>query len=418
MKRLRTTALVVLILAAHSVQAQTKSRPYLPASGSVYTDIVGEFEPSDDWIVQPDEKPANFSNASSAKQISSGATSLENVEIFGKTPPRQQQLPAPQQFQPSQQLTAPQQTSGWQQTDSGQLWANPSAGNDRWYDGPLHLQFGLDYLYFNRGAAADNFFAIDDLGNEYSLGDIEPGNETTVRTRILIADDGGTGIEVLGYEFEQFKGSISLEGPGITPGFFGGIPVEPAEAYVANYESQLKNYEINGWRRQGERLKFGVGLRYLELEEQFDILSAETSSTTTAGTTASTDGFYSDTTNRVLGAQLMARVYRPVIQQLYLEGGVNGGYGFNRISTNSDTANIDSRTEKDTSTGFIGFNGGVIYRAMEGLTLRAGYEGLLFTSIALAPDQSAAISAFEDVREIQTGELYFGGAYVGGTFRF
>jgi len=84
MKRLRPAVLVVMILAAHSVQAQT----------DVYTDIVGELESSDDWIVQPDNEPEVFSQASSAQTSAPSlapprlAPAVQNMPIFGSPPQR------------------------------------------------------------------------------------------------------------------------------------------------------------------------------------------------------------------------------------------------------------------------------------------------------------------------------------------
>ena len=89
MKRLQPAVWAVLILAVNSVQAQTNSQQYLSSDATVYTDIVGEFEPSDDWIVQPDKEPSAFSQASVASQTPKVSPGLENVEIFGKRPARE-----------------------------------------------------------------------------------------------------------------------------------------------------------------------------------------------------------------------------------------------------------------------------------------------------------------------------------------
>ena len=415
MKRLYPAVLVTLILAAHSVQAQTDPKPYLSSDDSVYTDIVGEFEPSDDWIVQPEKDATSFSKASTSKQIPPQVATggLGNIEIFGKTPP-------PQQLSTLQQhVPPPQQISRWRGSSSGQLWESPAAGEDQsWHGGRLQLQVGIDYLYFSRGAAADNLFGFNNVGETFSLADIDPGNETAERYRLMIVDDGGTGFELVGYQFDEFNGSLTLEGEGITPVFFGGIPSEPAESYEATYRSELSNFEANVWHRTGPRLKIGFGMRYLKLEEEFDIEFIEDPNSTTATTGMGESGFFSTTENRIFGGQVMARLYRPIVTQVYLEGGVDAGYGTNRITVDSDTADIDTQTEDDTSTGFFSFSGGVAYRVLDGLTLRAGYEGLLLTSVALSPDQSDSINAFTGASEIQTGSLYFSGAYFGGTFRF
>ena len=394
MKRLRPAVLVVMILAAHSVQAQT----------DVYTDIVGELESSDDWIVQPDNEPEVFSQASSAQTSAPSlapprlAPAVQNMPIFGSPP---QRLP------------------DWRRTEAGQLWNG--SGGEAFYDNRLRLQFGIDYLYFSRGAAADDFFAFNDLGETFSLGDIDPGNDTALRYRFQVVDDGGTGYEITGYEFEDFNGSLTLEGEGITPIFFGGIPAEPVESYEATYTSELTNIEANVWNRVGERLKIGFGARYIKLEEQFDIEFIEDPNSTSGSTTTGMmmqEGFFSNTANRIFGGQVMARLYRPVVNKVYIEGGVDAGFGTNRITADSDTANVDSNTEDETGTGFFSFSGGVTYRALNGLSLRAGYEGLLLTDVALSPDQSTAIDAINGTGEIQTGSLYFSGAYFGGTIRF
>lgn len=405
MKRLYPTIWVVLILAAHSVQAQTDAPPYLSNDASVYTDIVGEFEPDDGWIVKPDQEPQSFSQASSSQEAPTLAPLL---------------TPATQQLPTFSARPSPQQIPDWRRTEAGQLWATPavqSTGN--WYEGPLRLGIGVDYLFFSRGTAADNLLAFDGAGDTYSLSDLDPGTDSTLRYRFLIANDGGTGFELLTYEFEEFNGSLSLEGEGITPVFFGLIPAEQSPAYTASYESKLSNFEANIWRRTSEYFKIGFGARYIELEEKFDIVVSEDPNSTTTTTTGSGDsGFFSTTDNVIFGGQLMARIYKPVISNLYLEGGANGGYGFNQITADSDTLNFDSQTEETFGTGFFTFTGGVVYRVMDGLSVRAGYEGLLLTSVALSPDQSTAIDSFNGTGSIQTGSLYFGGAYFGATLSF
>jgi len=421
MKRLQPAVWVALILAAHSVQAQTNAPSYQPNSASVYTDIVGEFEPSDSWTPpRTDAKPKHFSKVSSSKKRPApiGPPIPENVEIFGKTNSfasttsfaTTDSFPTTNSFAATSSLPTSssfqQATPGWRQTEAGQLWTDQRGRGSVpwWHDGPLRLQFGLDYLYFTRAAAADNLFAVNDLGENFSLADIDPGDDTALRYRFLVADDGGTGFEITGYDFQEFNGSLTLEGEGITPTFFGLIPADPVESYEASYESELTNIEANVWRRVGERLKIGFGGRYIKLEESFDVeFTGDPISMDNTGTVGMTPpeqaGFFSDTENRIFGGQFMARIFRPVYNKLYLEGGVDAGYGTNRITADSMTADIDSQTEEEVGTGFFGFNGGVTFRLVDG-------------------DQSAAIDSFTGTGEIQTGSLYFSGAYFGGQLRF
>lgn len=131
-------------------------------------------------------------------------------------------------------------------------------------------------------------------------------------------------------------------------------------------------------------------------------------------------GFFSRTENKIFGGQLTAQIFRPVAGRLYLEGGAAGGYGFNQITTESDTAgdDNDTRTRRNAGTGFISFNGGFNFQPTNGVTLRAGYEGLFLGNVGLAPDQSAGIVTNGAEATISTGGLYFGGVYVGAVFAF
>ncbi len=161
----------------------------------------------------------------------------------------------------------------------------------------------------------------------------------------MIATEGGTGFELSAFDFQEFSSSLRLEGEGITPLFFGLIPDEPVESYDASYRSRLKNYQANVWGRRSERFKIGYGVRYVNLDENFDIEFLPDPNGGGTSTTANVDGgFSSRTDNKIFGGQLMARIYRPFIDKVYLEAGVDGGYGFNRITADSDTANYDSQT--------------------------------------------------------------------------
>ena len=410
MKRCLSSAVFVcLTFVAGQAQAQsdlpsygsTNASAYNTTGSSAYSDIVGEFEPADDWIVQPGGEIENSPNDFSVNLAPPVAPTLQNVRVFSTE-------------------ASVEPPTDWRRTEAGQLWGRPARRmSDQWYDGDMKLQLGIDYLFFSRGAAADNLFAADTAGTTYSLADIDPGSDTTLRYRFLIATEGGTGFELSAFDFQEFSGSLRLEGEGITPLFFGLIPAEPVESYDASYRSRLKNYQANVWGRRSERFKIGYGVRYVNLDENFDIEFLPDANGGGTSTTANVDGgFSSRTDNKIFGGQLMARIYRPFIDKVYLEAGVDGGYGFNRITADSDTANFDSQTKETTGTGFIGFNGGITFRPTTGLSFRIGYEGLLLTSVALSPDQSTSIDSFNGTGEITTGSLYFGGAYLGAALAF
>ena len=402
MKRLLKISTVFLAISSciASVSfAQSGSRSYSDTGASTFTEIIGQLEPSDSFEQFSAVEPTAVSN-----------TEFQDAQFQGAD-----------FFQDTSQ---PRPATDWRTTEAGQLWTDsPDGGSSNWIDGGMRLQFGVDYLYFSRSTAADNFFAANDAGETFSLADIDPGDDTTLRYRFLIATEGGTGFEFVTYDFDDFSGSIQLTGEGITPIFFDAVPAEPADSYDASYRSQLENYELNVWGRRSERVRLGYGLRYINLDENFDVAFNEDPSstgTTTTTTTGSSDqaGFFSRTNNEIFGGQLMVQLYHPIVPGVYVTGGANSGYGNNHIEVDSDTANIDTQDEGNTGTGFFSFYGGVSMRVTDGWTFNAGYEGLLLTSVALAPDQSAAADFAQGVSEFQTGALYFSGAYIGTVLAF
>ena len=398
MKQLLKTSTVFLAISsciASASFAQSGSRSYGDTGASAYTDIVGQLEPSDTLEQFSAVQPTALSTAEFQDAVLFQATNHQGA------------------------------LTDWRTTEAGRLWTTDSRDNDdsSWLDGNMRLQIGIDYLYFSRGAASDTL-AVNDANETFVIPGIDPGHDDTLRYRFLIATEGGTGFELTGYDFRDFSGRFRFEGEGdgTTPIFFGGISTEPTESFEMEYRSRLKNYEANVWGRNSERVKLGYGLRYINLDENFDI--DFTGSANGGGTPAPATGgggiggFSSRTNNEIFGGQLMVQLYHPVVSGFYLTGGASGGYGNNHIEVDSDTANNDTHSEDDSGTGFFSFNGGISMRVANGLTVNAGYEGLLLTSVALAPDQSEAAVFAQGVPEMQTGALYFSGAYIGAVLAF
>ena len=306
-----------------------------------------------------------------------------------------------------------------------QLWAPNSPGTGGWADGPLGLQVGIDGLFFSRGINTGAPFAFTDSGETFSNADFDLDVESTARYRLGVASEFGTGYEFVYYDFDSFTGSLSLTGEGITPFFFGIIPADPVESYTANYDSRIKNFELNVWARRSQRVRVGYGLRYFSIEEDYDVIfnddgnSGGTTTTTTA-TTGGEDGFFSSTDNDLFGGQIMVELFQPMTTTVSLNGGAKGMLLNNDAEVDVDTANLDSNGDDSFVTGGVNFWGGVTYRPMRGLSLQAGYEGVFIGSVATATsqsDNSNQIGYSESVTPFGEG-LYFGGGYAGCTLTF
>jgi hypothetical protein len=304
------------------------------------------------------------------------------------------------------------------QTPEEALWAPDNAAGG-WTDGPMGLQVGIDWLFFSRGINGGSPFAFNNAGETFSNADIDFDIESTVRYRIGVGSEYGTGYEFVAYDFNEFSGGLSLTGEGITPVFFGGV-AEPAESYETTYQSRIKSYELNVWARRSEGLRVGYGLRHFAVEENYDITFDVDSSTTTpaVGGTGGPTGFFSKTDNNLFGGQIMLELYRKFAPGMYLEGGVKGMLLNNRADIDVNTANVDLSGDDSFITGGVNFNGGVSYRIFRGCSLRAGYEGVFIGSVATGASQSENNDVFTGAVSPSGEGLYYGGGYVGCTVTF
>lgn len=309
---------------------------------------------------------------------------------------------------------------GRRPTPEDALWApaNPAAGG--WTDGAMGLQLGVDVLYFSRAISGGSPFAFTATGESFSNADISVDPESTVRYRLGVASEYGTGYEFVAYDFDEFSGTLALTGEGITPVFFGGIPAEPADAYSATYQSRIKNFELNVWARRSEALRVGYGLRHFSIEEEYDItLGADSNDADpTTGAVDGGTGFFSSTDNNLFGGQIMLELYREIAPDFYVVGGVKGLLLNNRVDIDADTENIDRSGEDSFITGGVNFNGGINYRVFRGFSLRAGYEGVFLGSVAAATTQSENNNLLEETISPFGESLYFGGGYFGCTVTF
>jgi len=162
------------------------------------------------------------------------------------------------------------------------------------------LRFGLEILTFTRGPASDFDFTTDDNGDSFSFADFDFGSEETIRYTIQFMDDFGSGIELTFFDFNEFDTTLVADGPNVVPTFFGGIPSNPVASYDNNYQSRLTNVELNFWQRRSELIRTGIGLRHVNLDENFDVTESNSGGLNL--------GFFSRTENEMWGAQVMANL--------------------------------------------------------------------------------------------------------------
>ena len=278
---------------------------------------------------------------------------------------------------------------------------------------PMRLKLQTDVLFLSRTGAGDDFFLFDNLTNAPVLrhSDLEFGDESALRYKVLFQSAGGTGYEFSYFDMDGFN-SDTTHG-GVYPLMFGGIPANFFPGYDVVYDATLKNYELNTWVRKNNWLRWGVGLRHTDLRENFDTIETGSRTAGSGGT-----GFFSDTDNDLFGVQGLLELRYQLLPGVQIEAGVKIGGYHNNIDVRLDTENRDLHYEDEAFSTVTDFNIGVALFVTQQIDLRFGYQSMVLSDVALAPNQSAGFNFFQDSAPAKVEELTFDGGYVGIEMRF
>ena len=280
----------------------------------------------------------------------------------------------------------------------------PANGFDSLARSKFRLRVGFDALIFERGSGENEAFAIDTAGNDITFNDFD-FSEGDVRYFIQFMGDDQSGFEFTFFDIDSFSSNLVASGEDL-PVFFQGTPATPAATYALNYTSRLKNLELNLWVRQNEFQRSAWGLRYINLDENFDII------------TGGTNGLFSRADNDLWGFSRMWERRRPVLGRMSLVGGLDVGGYINNVELDVDTLNIDDSSQADNIAATLGFNIGGEYRVADHVTLRVGYEGLGIFGVGLASTQSLEQDIFDGLDDPELSSIYFGGFYIGAIAAF
>ncbi|MCU0721609.1 MAG: hypothetical protein MUC83_18005 [Pirellula sp.] len=269
-------------------------------------------------------------------------------------------------------------------------WANYGFVTDD-YDTRIDAELGFISLYRSQPDSNPFVFALP---------------STTLLNMDQLAGSGGTGFDGLltikriagnsqpidlQTRFFESRGMTSLNliefTPVVIPVFYNGIPIDPAQSYLIEYETDLQSAELNLRTQILPRLHAVAGLRYFEIAERFDIVNSAVSSPTQRF------GFFSSNENDAIGGQL--GLEGVLISRGFgrLTGGVKWAYLSNSvegIATASDTSGSPLTTIlNDTeTTHLIDVQLGATFSVTHWLGLYAGYQGIFGSDFALAPTQS------------------------------
>ena len=273
-------------------------------------------------------------------------------------------------------------------------------------DSKFRLRLGFDVLLWERGQPADDIFATDDTGQQISFSDFDL-TDGTARYFIQFMGDDLTGYEFTFFDFNTFSSTINASGSNFQPLFFNGLPAGGGDEFALNYNSRLKNVELNRWLRHNQVQRSGYGIRHINLDENFDVIASRGS-----------EGLFSRVDNNLLGLTRMWERRRFWAGRLEMVGGIDAGLYINRAQIDVDTLNVDDASEDRNLAGTLGFNLGVEYQVAEQVTLRFGYEGLGIFGVALASTQSLEQELVNGLGDPELGSIFFGGFHFGATATF
>jgi hypothetical protein len=270
----------------------------------------------------------------------------------------------------------------------------------------------FDILILTRSSAdkIDVLFANDVSNPVLNVRDV--GFDATVgfRTNVLLTSECGCDLIFSYMGLHDLAERGHRADPGIFYRFYGGGPLDPANAYYVDYESHLDNVELNVRTRQWGRFAPLVGMRITQLEEVFNIIDAESTSTTT--------GVFSETENEMYGVQFGTEFLFCELGRTRLEGKVRGCVYFNDMAITAEAADASgSPLNLDRDYWHTSFGGDAqlvwTYQWCRNFAIRVAYEALWLEGVALAPDQSDNFRLSTGEGSLDLGTAFYQGGYIG-----
>lgn len=191
-----------------------------------------------------------------------------------------------------------------------------------------------------------------------------------------------------------------------------------AERVDVHYASELHNAEMNLLFDRGWLVTPLIGVRFMNIEEEFDFQSAETN--------GDTSNYLIGTRNNLVGLQIGALMERQTSSCFRWYGGVKAGVYGNMAKQNTWLGDVNnsivlrdySNSEEDVA--FIGeLDLGLAYQISRCFALNAGYRVMWVEGVALAPEQlDLTTTATSGSGLNDNGGVFYDGGYVGLTYAY
>lgn len=243
------------------------------------------------------------------------------------------------------------------------------------YKGGLYTSF--DFMFLERSGPSPQALVFTNGSPSLNTTSFTYDAEFTPAATIAIGDPYGYALEFNFFSSANHRFNSVQAGTTVVPVFFGSIPAAPVNSYTIDAQSQLDNYELNQWVSYSQRLRLGLGLRILDLREEFDITETGTS-----------NGFFSITDNELFGGQFAAQYifFANQYGTVYFQG--KSGIYYNRVKVAATSSNLAMNPDSDEFS-FVGDLRLVAdFPLTDLVSFRAGYQATFLTRVAQGLDQN------------------------------
>jgi hypothetical protein len=282
--------------------------------------------------------------------------------------------------------------------------------------GPCWLgEATFDVLIFDRSDAGSRTIVTEVGTGDPLLNTADLGFPVTAGFRFNLVLPGCNGCDlVFNYLGAQFENSREHSTATATYDFFEFPTLSPATGttFETSYTSALRSFEIGGRLREWSRFAPLAGMRYIQLEDQFDRISGDA---TEALQTSETD-------NELWGFQIGGEALLWDAGTVRLQSTVKAGVYYNdlQLSTDGGTITSGAVTIDPTATfsgdrvAFFGeMNLELVYRFCPQLAMRVGYTAMWLDGVALAPDQHDNFILQTGIGTFDCGSVIYHGSYIG-----
>lgn len=292
-----------------------------------------------------------------------------------------------------------------------------------------------EYLYWDRSNMPRQNISFSDATNQIALdtGKVDFDFDSGMRITIgkLLDKNPRQAIEVSYASLFRQSRTAAVNDPGgdlVT--FFGvgggdGFNVDAfdfATQHRITYESEFHNIEANFVHRfrpiMNLQFETAGGLRYFILSEKFDLLSRDDTAPVERGV------YNIDSISHIVGPQAGGTIYYPIGDGGWVYFRTKGGLAVNIAAQKSDIYNAGDLVQRSQGdewniTSMLELALGARIELSPRAELRAGYELLIFSSAALAPNQLDWGTSFTSQALVDTdASLYYHGISAGGTYRW